>query len=176
MDSIWYLKKHDDDAVHGPVTIASLRDWALAAKVSPLDRVSNNDQKTWRRAPMIPELHMDWLIQVSDEFLYGPTTFGTVQEFIAAGEITGENIVINCKEGHQARIKDMPVFNNGPRRSPTDDLVRRTARDSGGNGTDNEKVRRLERVVLELRLALGDAEMRYQKLRNRFIDETGQEP
>lgn len=174
MDSIWYLKKHDDNAIHGPVTIASLRDWALAAKVSPLDRVSNNEQRTWRRAPMIPELHMDWLVQVSAEFLYGPTTFGTVQEFIAAGEISGDTLVINCKEGHQARIKDMPVFNNGPRRSPTDDLVRRTSLEIGG--TDNEKVRRLERAVLELRLALGDAEMRYQKLRSRFLDETGREP
>ncbi len=176
MDSIWYLKKHDDGAVYGPVTIASLRDWALAAKVSPLDRVSNNEQESWKRAPMIPELHMDWLVQVSDEFLYGPTTFGTVQEFIAAGEISGETLVINCKEGHQAKIRDMPVFNNGPRRSPTDDLARRLAREAGGTGTDSEKILRMERALLELRLALGDAEMRYQKLRSRFIDETGREP
>lgn len=176
MEAIWYLKKHDDGAVHGPVTIAALRDWALAAKVSPMNRVSSNELKSWKRAPMIPELHMDWLVEVNDDYLYGPTTFGTVQEFIAAGEITGETTVINCKEGHQAKVKDMPVFNNGPRRSPTEDLVRRTGREIGASASDNERILRLERVVLELRLALGDAEMRYQKLRNRYIEETGREP
>ena len=173
----WYLKKHDDGAVYGPATIDQLRDWALAAKVSPMDRVSNDEQKSWKRAPMIPALHMDWLVEVTEDFLYGPTTFGTVQEFISADEIDGETVVINCREGKTARVKEMPVFNNSPRRNPTDDLVRRATMESvATGGSSSEKILKLERVLLELRLALNDAEMRYQTLRAKFIAETGKEP
>lgn len=172
----WYLKKHDDGALYGPATIDQLRDWALAAKVSPLDRVSNDEQRSWRRAPMIPQLHMDWLVEVTADFLYGPTTFGTVQEFISANEIDGETVVINCREGKSSKVKDMPVFNNSPRRNPTDELIRRASLESESGGNGSEKILKLERVLLELRLALNDAEMRYQKLRAKYIEETGKEP
>ena len=170
----------DDGAVYGPATLDQLREWALSAKIPPLDRVSNDEKKSWRRAPMISDLHMDWLVEVTEDFLYGPTTFGTVQEFLTAGEIDGNTVVINCREGNEAQIKDMPMFNNSPRRSPTNDLMRRTEPDlgeaDGNGGTENQKLLRLERAMLELRLALNDAESRYQKLRKRFIDETGREP
>ncbi|MEM7145383.1 MAG: hypothetical protein AAF591_09620 [Verrucomicrobiota bacterium] len=83
-EHIWYLKKHDDhDAVFGPVGIDNLRNWATAAKISPLDRVSHDGQRTWDRAPMIPELHMDYLVEVNEDFLYGPTTLGAILVFFA---------------------------------------------------------------------------------------------
>jgi len=178
MDSnTWYLKKHDDGVVHGPATIDQLRDWSLTAKVSPLDRVSNDEKKTWRRAPLIPELHMDWLVEVNTDYLYGPTTFGAVQEFIAAGEIDGATVVINCKEGTKARIREMPVFNNSPRRKPTSTQVLLEQEQEEEQAEINrKKILKLERVILELRLALNDAEMRYHKLAERYEAETGNKP
>jgi hypothetical protein len=175
MDS-FFLKKHDDGALYGPASIDQLRDWALAAKVSPLDRVSTDNQKSWKRAPMIPELHMDWLVEVNKDFLYGPTTFGTVQEFIAAGEIDGDTTVINCREGKTAKVKDMPVFNNGPRRNANEELLRRATTEANITGTESEKLLKLERLILELRLAVNDAETRYQRLRVKYIEDTGKEP
>ena len=43
-----------------------------------LDLVSD-DSANWIKAPMLQELHMDYLIQLSDESFYGPTTEEAVQ-------------------------------------------------------------------------------------------------
>ncbi|MEM9480307.1 MAG: hypothetical protein AAGA58_11705 [Verrucomicrobiota bacterium] len=177
----WYLKKHDDGSVYGPATMDQLRDWALAAKVSPMDKVSNDKRRTWKRAPMVSELHMDWLVEVSSEFTYGPTTFGTVQEFISSGEIGDDTVVINCRDGKRHRVRDLPVALNSPRRPSADEVIEQIQRDATNEvrsigETDNDKILRLERVILQLRLALNEEETRYRKLRQLYVEATGREP
>lgn len=177
MSDTWFLNKHDDGSIFGPASADQIQDWALGAKISPLDKVSNDGQATWRRAPMFPELHMDWLVEVSDDYLYGPTTFGTVQEFLAAGEIDGETVVINCKEGSQARVKDMPVFSTRLRKNSADNLVNETTTGDKQPGlSDSEHILELEGKILDLRRALHESELRYQQLRQKYIDATGSAP
>jgi len=65
--------KNDDGTVFGPISFEQLRQWALDAQVSPLDKVSN-DETTWFKAPMVPELGMDLLVEVTPDQFYGPTT------------------------------------------------------------------------------------------------------
>ena len=128
---------------------------------------------------MFPELHMDWLVEVSDDYLYGPTTFGTVQEFLAAGEIGAETIVINCKEGSQARVKDMPVFSTRLRRNHIDELVNEPSIPSRKNRaalSDSEHILELESKILDLRRALHESELRYQQLRTKYSEATGKAP
>ena len=180
MSDSWFLNKHDDGTIFGPASEDQIQDWALAAKISPFDKVSNDNQATWRRAPMFPELHMDWLVEVSEDYLYGPTTFGTVQEFLAAGEIDGETIVINCKEGSQARVKDMPVFSTRLRRNHIEDLVNEPASTDANADrpqmSDSEHILELEGKILDLRRALHESELRYQQLRARYTEATGNAP
>ena len=76
----WYLMKNEDGSIFGPITFDQLHTWAIDAQVSPLDRVSS-DEKTWVKAPMVPELEMDYLIEVTPDQFYGPTTLGAVREF-----------------------------------------------------------------------------------------------
>ncbi|MEO6788260.1 MAG: hypothetical protein ABI318_19225, partial [Chthoniobacteraceae bacterium] len=90
-DSIWYLRKASDGSLFGPLPFKQLQEWAADAQVSPLDRVST-DQKAWIKAPMLPELAMDYIVEVGDEQYYGPTTLGALAEFIAAGEINADTI------------------------------------------------------------------------------------
>ena len=47
------------------------------------------------KAPMVSELGMDWLVEVTSERYYGPTTLGAINEFVRLGEVTPENFVIN---------------------------------------------------------------------------------
>ena len=177
MSDNWFLNKHDDGTIFGPATSDQIQDWALAAKISPLDKVSNDGQSTWRRAPMFPELHMDWLVEVSEDYLYGPTTFGTVQEFLAAGEIDGDTVVINCKEGSQARVKDMPVFSTRLRRTSAENLVNEPRNvERQGTLSDSEHILELESKILDLRRALHESELRYQQLRAKYTEETGKTP
>ena len=130
---------------------------------------------------MVPELHMDWLVEVSDDFTYGPTTFGTVQEFISAGEINDNTNVINCRDGQRFRVKDMPVALNSPRRPSADEVIEQIQKEAthelrSVGESDNEKILRLERVILQLRLALNEEETRYRKLHHKYVEATGKEP
>lgn len=105
----WYLMKHEDGCVFGPIGFDLLRQWAVDAYVSPLDKVST-DNENWVRAPMIPELQMDYLLEVGEDAYYGPTTVGAVRDFLARGEITEETPVTNCKTGEVRLLREFEVF------------------------------------------------------------------
>ncbi|MGI9243653.1 MAG: hypothetical protein ACR2RV_22845, partial [Verrucomicrobiales bacterium] len=119
----------------------------------------------------------DWLVEVSEDYLYGPTTFGTIQEFLAAGELDEETLVINCKEGSPARVKDMPVFSTRLRRTSAENLVHEP-RSNGKQPTlsDSEHILSLEGKILDLRRALHESELRFQQLRKKYTEETGKAP
>ncbi len=95
-----YLMKAEDNEVFGPVNFEQITAWATAAQVSPLDKISS-DQHTWFKAPMVPELGMDWLIELTTEQLYGPTTLGAIQEFLNLGEVNADTTLINAQDGSE---------------------------------------------------------------------------
>ncbi len=101
-----YLLKHEDGTVFGPLELEKLKAWADQALVSPLDKIST-DKSEWVKAPMIPELNMDWLIEVSLDQLYGPTTLGALKEFLDAGEIDEQTTVLNCCDGERVALSDL---------------------------------------------------------------------
>ena len=105
----WYLKKHEDGEVFGPVTLEKLIEWTKATQVNPQDLVST-DQHTWTRAPMVPQLSMDWLIEVGDDLYYGPTTAEAVMENAALGLIAPDTTVINCLENERFALRDAPFY------------------------------------------------------------------
>src|SRR3954469_18020167 len=104
----WFLRKHEDGQIFGPLPFAQLARWASSAQVAPHDDVST-DQVSWIKAPMLPELGMDWLVELTTERSYGPTTLGAVQEFMRLGEINDETFVINSCDGSRRRISEMPL-------------------------------------------------------------------
>lgn len=106
---IWLLKKFGEGDVHGPVSFEKLREWADAAQINPQDSVSS-DGKTWTKAPMIAELLMDWLVEVPDNPLYGPTTSGALLEFLRMGEITPDTRIVNCCTGETLTISRAPFY------------------------------------------------------------------
>ncbi len=167
-ESTWYLRKAHDDSQFGPITFDQLQQWAADAQVSPLDRVST-DQKTWMKAPMVPELEMDYLIQVSDELFYGPTTVGSIREFLEAGEITSETCITNCKDASQLQVKDLipPVVE--PVNAPDAELTLAGTRGSIRINLQ-QRVRELEEALLEERRARETAEMLVEKLETQLAN------
>src|SRR5437868_13101024 len=103
----WFLLKSEDGSFFGPIRFEQLKQWATEAQISPLDKVSN-DQKTWIKAPMVPDLEMDYLIEVSPDQYYGPTTLGAVHEFLQMGESHAETLLTNCRDGSEAPIRAIP--------------------------------------------------------------------
>lgn len=106
---IWFLKKFGAGDIHGPVSFEKLREWADAAQINPQDSVST-DGRSWTKAPMIAELKMDWLVEVPDNPLYGPTTAGALLEFIRMGEIAPSTHIVNCCTGESLTIAEAPFY------------------------------------------------------------------
>ncbi len=164
-DSTWYIRKASDGSLFGPITFKQLQQWAADAQVSPLDRVSN-DQHNWIKAPMVPELQMDYLVEVGDEQYYGPTTIGAIAEFIAAGEIGAETTVTNCKDASHMRVRDLlsPAQLNP---APAPDVSIST-RPSSIRLNLQQRIRELETALLEERRARESAEVLIEKLETRL--------
>jgi len=164
-DSSSYLRKTSDGSQFGPLPFKQLQQWAADAQVSPLDRVSS-DKHIWMKAPMVPELLMDYLIQVGEDQYYGPTTTGAVAEFLAAGEIIPETIVTNCKDASEMRVKDLlpPALLN-PAPAPDLSISLRT----GGIRLNlQQRIRELETALLEERRARESAEVIIDRLEARL--------
>jgi len=163
----WYLRKHEDGEVFGPVDFAKLKDWARAAQVSPLDMVSD-DRTNWVKAPMLQGLHMDYLIQLGDESYYGPTTEEAVQEFLRLGEIHAETTLINCCTGAETTLRASGFFQGLP--PPMEEIAagepgRRTIRQNL-----QQRIRELELLLVEKRQKLEMAEVRIRQLERRLQD------
>jgi len=179
----WYLLKSADKDVFGPTTLETLRSWASEAKISPLDKISNDGRKSWVRAPMVPELQMDWLIEMPDNYLYGPTNVGTIQEFLATGEIDEHVMVINCAEGSEGRLSEQPFFQASPHhvRSASTSFQGTQWPDMKTGGEENDaatgkRIAWLEKENMELQRAVSDWKEAYASLRQQFTEATGRDP
>jgi len=88
------LKKISDDEIHGPMDMGELLELSRSAFVAPEDQVSINDGE-WVPATEIPELEMEWIVRTEDGIEYGPTSSGTIREFLMVGEISEETLVVH---------------------------------------------------------------------------------
>jgi hypothetical protein len=172
----WYLRKHQDNAVFGPLSFEQLADWARNAQIAPHDAIST-DQAGWMKAPMLPELGMDWLVEVTSERYYGPTTLGAVQEFIRLHEIDAETFIINACDGTRRQVQDFPQLQMP---APEEEIVEPEAVEAAENPNEpaasgisidlQDRIRDLEQSLREERRAFDDLESRYQELQQRCND------
>lgn len=180
-DTTWHLIKAADKQEYGPITTETLMGWASEAKISPMDKLSNDGRRSWQRAPMILELQMDWLIQMPDQYLYGPTNVATIQEFLATGEIDENVVLINCVDATESRLSDQAFFGFSPRhtRSAETTLMGSQWPDLQRGSTDavlQQRVGLLEKQIVEYQRSLDQWETSYNSLRQQFIEATGREP
>lgn len=169
---VWFLKKHENGEVFGPIRFEQIRDWAMSAQIHPQDTLSN-DQVVWIKSPMVTELHMDWLVELDKEVLYGPTTSGTLLEFVASGEISPETLVIHCLDGSRACIRDTEFYQTAQAAPPTEHAEPpRPPLDAqplkGGIRANLQKrVRELEQALLERQRQLAAAREGIKRLEAR---------
>ena len=164
----WFLRKQGEGQIFGPLSFAQLERWASAAQVAPHDSVST-DQETWMKAPMLEELGMDWLVELTTERYYGPTTLGAIQEFMRLDEINEQTIIINSRDGTRRLISEMPLV-----------LVQRAAATENAEAASTEpvatgmaidvqaRIRDLEQSLREERRALSEVEERYRALELKY--------
>lgn len=177
----WHLIKASTNEEYGPLSGEALLQLASEAKISPMDKLSDDDRSSWRRAPMVQELQMDWLIQMPDQYLYGPTNVATIQEFLATGQIDENVIVIDCTEGTESRLAELPFFQASPHhvRSAQTTLVGAQWPDlEKGNGDVilQQRVQVLERQLMQAQHTIHELEHANKVLRQQYHEDVGRAP
>lgn len=175
----WFLRKQEDGSIFGPLSFDQLAAWANSAQVAPNDSLSS-DQTNWIKAPMLPELGMDWIVEITSERYYGPTTLGAISEFMRLQEIGSENFAINACDGTRLQIKDLaPLFDAQPSGA---DLAAAEIVEvgiaAGPNATSiavgmHDRIRELEEALRDERRALQESEERYRSLEAKYLELLG---
>ncbi len=169
-----YLLKAENNEVFGPVNFQQLSSWATSAQISPLDKVST-DQQTWHKAPMVPELGMDWLIELTSDQLYGPTTLGALQEFLNLGEINGDTQLINARDGTTTTVRAIGTLTIPPEEPEDTDGGEGPVR-TGIRISLQQRIRELESTLFEERRTREALEERYAKLEAKYVEIVKQRP
>ena len=162
----WYLQKFEDETLFGPMPFDQLKQWAFDAQISPLDKISH-DGNTWVKAPMVPDLEMDYLVEVSPDQYYGPTTFGAIREFLQMGEIHADTEVTNCRDGTKAPVKEIPELQPSGDDEESAVPVRTSIRVNL-----QQRIRELEELLMDERRARDTAEHVIDKLEAKLADIT----
>ncbi len=151
----------------GPISFDQLANWASTAQVAPHDLVST-DQETWLKAPMVAQLAMDWLVEVTSEHYYGPTTVGAIQEFIQLGDINGETFVINTCDGTRRQIAELSALFKTAVNAKVGASQTSEPLASGISIRLQERIRDLEQTLRDERRALKEVEERYAALEEKY--------
>jgi hypothetical protein len=171
----WFLRKHEGGSIFGPISFEQLSEWAMTAQIAPHDAIST-DQATWIKAPMLPQLGMDWLVEVTSELYYGPTTLGAIQEFYRLGEIDPKTYIINACDGTRRQIEEFPdLLPLANASAPVENEAAETSQPqlssapaASGISIDlQDRIRDLEQSLREERRALEEADERYRDLERR---------
>jgi len=163
---MWRVKKAPDDSIYGPVDIETLKEWANSAQIAPDDRVDESDEN-WRAAPEIDFLEMLWLVKLPGGEIYGPTTVGTLREFINEGLVTEKTLATHGKT-HQslpltALVAAVDFEKKRAERRPGKEGNKSTASLAVEMAKD-QHIRQLEEDLKELRREHENLTHRYRQL------------
>ena len=74
--------KMNDGTVYGPADLNRLQTWTREGRVAPSSQISS-DRKSWIPASQMPELGMEWVVEVEQGQYYGPFHPDVVRDLIA---------------------------------------------------------------------------------------------
>lgn len=94
--SVFRLQKVQTGRVLGPMDLDHLKALANQSLIAPDDLVQV-DEGIWQKAPEVTELEMLWMVEPLDGPRYGPTTAGTIAEFLQSGQLGGSELVSHTR-------------------------------------------------------------------------------
>ena len=94
--SAFRLQKVQTGRVLGPMDFDHLKALANQSLIAPDDLVQV-DEGPWQKAPEVAELEMLWMVEPLDGPRYGPTTAGTIAEFLQSGQLGGSELVTHLR-------------------------------------------------------------------------------
>jgi len=150
---VWRIKKMPDNTVYGPVSAEVLKDWANSAQIAPHDLVDESDQK-WRPASEVDFLEMLWMVNLPGDEVYGPTTVGTLREFIAERLITEKTEATHIRTNQSlpiaALFAALEFEKKRAMKRPPKEVMKSTASLAVDMAKD-QRIRQLEEDLKEIR-------------------------
>ena len=166
MTMLWRVKKAADESIYGPVEATVLKEWANSAQIAPQDMIDLSDDN-WRSAPEIDFLDMLWLVKLPGEEVYGPTTLGTLREFVQEGLISDKTIATHAKTNQSlpvgALFAAVEFEQKRAQRRPPKESKKSTASLAVDMAKD-QRIRQLEEDLKELRQEHDTLTHRYRQL------------
>lgn len=163
---LWRVRKGPDNSIYGPVDTETLKEWANSAQIAPDDRVDESDEN-WRVAPEIDFLEMLWLVKLQGGETYGPTTVGTLREFIKEGLVTEKTLATHGKTNQSlpltALVAAVDFEKKRALRRPSKEANKSTASLAVEMAKD-QRIRQLEEDLKELRREHESLTHRYRQL------------
>lgn len=173
---LWRIKKTGEGAIYGPVDMETLREWANSAQVAPQDMVDESDEN-WRPAPDVEFLDMLWMVKLPGDELYGPTTVGTLREFIHEGLISEKTVATHAKTNQSlpigALFAAVEFEKKRALRRPPKEAKKSTANLAVEMAKD-QRIRQLEEDLKELRREHEMLVHKYRQLTLQLQDSTRQ--
>jgi ribosomal protein L19E len=163
---LWRVRKVPDHAIYGPVDPETLKEWANSAQIAPHDEIDLSDE-AWKPAPEVEFLEMHWLVTLPDDESYGPTTLGTLREFIHEGLITEKTLATHAKTKQSLPIAALLAAVDFEKKRASRRPVREEKKSTASIAVDmakDQRIRQLEEDLRELRKEHEELTHRYRQL------------
>lgn len=100
----WYLRKQEGET-YGPVDLPTLQLWATDSRVNPNDLVST-DRETWRLAAEVPELGLDWMVEMRDGTEFGPVHLLVIRDLVQDGSVSRRALMTNVRTQERVVVSE----------------------------------------------------------------------
>jgi ribosomal protein L19E len=152
---LWRVKKSADGSIYGPVDVNTLKEWANSAQIAPQDMIDLSDDN-WRNAPDIDFLDMLWLVNLPGDDVYGPTTLGTLREFVQESLISEKTVATHAKTNQSLPIGALFAAvefekRRAQRRPPKESKSMKSTASLAVDMAKDQRIRQLEEDLKELK-------------------------
>ena len=118
---------------------------------------------------------MDWIVEVTSERYYGPTSLCAISEFIRIEEINDDTFVINACDGKRQQIRDIAPLLEADSvasgRFNEDEMAMGRGPAARGIALGvQDRIRELQDALRDERRALAEAEERYRALDAKYLE------
>lgn len=102
----WHVQD-ENGGVFGPVDFNTLQEWVEDGRVSPLSKVSSDEQNSWTPAVSIADLEMNCVAEIEPGSFYGPIHQSAMAGLVNDGSIPANAILYRRNDAVDAASADL---------------------------------------------------------------------
>lgn len=167
-------------AVYGPIELGELQTWAAECRLAPGDQVSS-DTSNWTNAETLPELKMQWMVEMVSGEIFGPVHLHAIVDFALSRLVLPSSRITNRVTGKTSTVAELvlplipgPARNEllaaapgGTDQAASDDrLIKFTRNISAARLPPDQHQETLQRRIEQLQTTVAESEWRIKQLQS----------